>query len=184
MRRANLRFHLSQREAALLLALLLLALAWAGWRFLCAPLSQRYTALRREHAALLVEEEAFLDRLRSAEAISAVREQQHSRAEALQASLPSPERLPVVLSRLEALLGASPVSLDTLQVAEMEAAEGCAASRVRLRLSGEREALLKLLESLEQFEHLLLIDQLGWFRSGETADSLDLSFRLFFHPPP
>lgn len=178
------RITLSRRETALLLLLLLLILFLAGWRFFFSPLLKSAAVLHREHTALLLEQDQMQEQLQRGEELSSVREQWQSRAEALYTAVPSPERLPEVLARLEALLGASPVTLHTLQIGEIEPAEDCAVSRVRLRITGEAAALLRLLEQLEQFEHLLLFDQISWIRDEEELASLDLSFRLVFYPTP
>ena len=174
---------LSRREAALLLALLLLTLSLAGWRFLFAPLQQRAADLRREQAALILEQERMLTQLKRGEDLFAAWEAWQSHAETLQTFIPSPDRLPEVLTLLEALLHAFPVTLHSLQIGEIETGEVYAVLPIKLRSSGEAASLLELLECLEQFEHLLIIDQIAWSRGQEENASLDLSFRLVFHPP-
>jgi len=176
------KLNLSKREALLLLAAILLAFSLAGWRYLIAPLLQNALELRLEREALLQEQKLLQEQLQRRGDLSAAARQWQGRAAELHRSLPAPEQLPEVLAKLEELLQQSPVSVHVLQAAEPETEENYAALPLQLRVSGEPAALLDLLEQLEQFESLLLVDQLGWSRESETGASLELSFRLILHP--
>ncbi len=176
------KLNLSKREALLLLAAILLAFSLAGWRCLVAPLLHTASELRLERESLLQEQKQLQGRLQRKGDLFVAAERWQDRAAELHRALPAPEDLPKVLENLEALLHQSPVIVHTLQAAEPETEENYAALPLQLRVSGEPAALLDLLEQLEQFESLLLVDQLGWSRESETGASLELSFRLILHP--
>jgi len=174
---------LSKRETVLLLVLVVLTAVLAGWHFMFFPLLSSAAELRSERAALLPEQERLADQLSRRGELSAARERWQAQAPALNSSLPPPGNLPEVLTNLELLLAASPVTLQTFQAGSMAPEEGHLALRITLRGAGEPEALLGLLERLERFGHLLLVDRIDWSQQEEEAAILEISFRLIFYPP-
>ncbi|MEW5785533.1 MAG: hypothetical protein AB1767_10750 [Bacillota bacterium] len=172
---------MTKREKHLILLLMILALFYCGWTFLFYPLYANYTALRQVEATLIREQDGMLETLRRREEIAASWTCWQSRQERLHISLPSPDQLPAVLKRLEALLPLFPVAVESLQIGEIENQAPLTARRAKLRLSGEARQILLLLERLERFEHLLLIDDLSWSRREDDTVTLELSLRLLFY---
>lgn len=173
---------LSKRETSLLLTFFALTIVLIGWHFIFYPLFQNTATLNREQASLVLEEKRLLNQLSRQGELSAARKKWQGQASALNISLPPPDKLPEVLTNLELLLAASPVTLQSFQAGSMAPEEEHLALRVTLRGAGEPEALLGLLERLERFGHLLLVDQVDWSQQEEEVAILEISFRLIFYP--
>jgi len=178
------KIRFSNREIVLLLAVLILALSLTGWRLVLAPLSGRYTALRSNYAELLQEQNRLQAQLLRREELLSAREEWLLREPLLNRLFPSPDKMPEVLARLDTLLTSSSVTLHSFQAGKLTPGEDYTALQVKLHASGEPEALLVLLEHLERFEHLLIIDQIEWSRDKEAGAALKLTLLLIFHPLP
>ena len=176
------RHPLSEREKCLLLMVICLALLLVASRFLFVPLLEGAATLRAEQEQLLGEQKRLQALLRQAERIRAQHESLQPEKDYLMQAIPSRAELPPVLGRFEELLHGFPVSVEALQIGELETENRCTALPVRLSITGEEGEAMQLLERVEQFAHLLLIDRLAWSR-GEEAVSLELSCRLIFFEP-
>lgn len=178
-----MKHSLSRRETALIIIFVILVFFLACWRYLVFPLWQSAFTLRNEQTALLHEQKEMLEQLRRQDLLYLEWEHMQNHASSLHTALPSPDRLPQVLSRLEALFDAFAANIHSLQIGKFEHEEAYSALRVKLIASGETAPLLILLKDLEYFEHILLVEQLNWTQNDDHTAVLNLSFRLVFYTP-
>lgn len=174
------RRMISKRERVLIV-LLFSALAAAG--FIKLGGLSYFRALealdseRREIAALLAESNKLLA---TADTIENKWAAVKTDSERLAALIPEMAMQPSALGNLERLLRSSAGTLASLRVEEKISYGDYCALQVNATISDLPALPELLLKRLENFPHLLLIEQLVWEQDGEGAGVLHLQLNLFF----
>jgi len=85
------------------------------------------------------------------------------------------------LGNLEDILGRYPLLIESFASGELRKDPGYVVVPLSLRVSGPDAELMALLAELEQFPHLLLIEQVAWQKQPEQS-ILNLNFALVLLP--
>ena len=147
------------------------------------PCAKTLAALRAEQEQLCREQNRLQALLQQEEGIRAQHHSLKPEQDYLMQTIPSRAEMPQVLGRFEEMLQSFPITVEVLQAGELEIGARYTALPVRIHISGEEGPALQLLEQVDKFAHLLLIDRLAWNREEEKPASLELSCRLIFFDP-
>ncbi len=98
----------------------------------------------------------------------------------LRTKVPAVSALPEVLGALEKLVFSADLKIGTLNVYEFRDAEGYRVIPVSISAGGKMEALLVLLEGIEQFAHQSLVDNVRLEEDSDSGHRLNLNFDLVF----
>ncbi|HSW35557.1 MAG TPA: hypothetical protein VLH18_03030 [Candidatus Limnocylindrales bacterium] len=173
----------SRRQTYLILLVLFTAVVLGGWHFAGAPLHAKLTLLRGQHGTL-AEEQTLLDaKLQTKDAITQEWAGWQFDKERLDTVIPSLDELPRALGSLETLIARFPVTVNSLQVGETVALERGSTVALNFSVSGSDDSTIALLESLETFPQLLIIDSITWSAADPANSTLSIRFRLVLLDP-
>lgn len=169
----------SKLVTAVAVLLLVAGAAFIYWLYFLKPSVELIGDLGGEIAAL----ESEIDSLNQKQDQKAIIEQRwqdlQKKEPLLKTRIPGAAELPRVMGTLDQLLRDSPLTLESLDAGELTEGERYRTVPVSLKVSGARKEVLLFLKDLEQFPHLVLIDQAVMERS-EKGYRLSVSFRLIF----
>ncbi|NLA04826.1 MAG: type 4a pilus biogenesis protein PilO [Firmicutes bacterium] len=173
----NAKKNQSKIVTAIAVVLLAAGAALLYWLYFLKPAFKEIGALQGEIAALEGDIESFNEKL-DQKAIIENRWHELQDAERLiKTRVPGTDDLPRVMGQLDKLILSSPLQLEALDAAEIEKGERCRFIPVSLKITGSRKNLLIFLKDLEQFPHLVLIDEAAIERADDTQ-RLIVGFRL------
>lgn len=180
MKQPNGKAPATRRSKALVWALLLLVCSFVAWRLFLMPLWQEFQEMSAARGSLIAENQRLEQKLNRKTQLEEKWELWQEEARRLEVIIPSLEELPRVLGELESLLHNFPLEITSWRAGEVTRFERHAAISFNLSVNGLDRDLLLLLEELERFPHLLMVESATWDRKEEGGSTLDLIFNLVF----
>lgn len=171
----------ASKQLKILLLLAVVAVGFLAWRYYWNPKLQFLAGLRLEQAQLRGEYARLDEKIKVQKQVEQEWRRWREEGEQLKVLLPSIQELPRVLGNLEDILGRYPLLIESFASGELRKDPGYVVVPLSLRVSGPDAELMALLAELEQFPHLLLIEQVAWQKQPEQS-ILNLNFALVLLP--
>lgn len=162
--------------------IVLLLIAGAGflyWQFYLKPSLFEIGALRDEKNELGLEVDRLKKKLEQGPEIELKWSSLQEKETYLMDKIPEKAALPQVLAALEQLVRSFPLEIEAFNVSAFQQEEQHWHIPVSLRVKGEAEDLLVLMEQLEQFKHMILTKQVS-IEVTEEVHRLGVEFKVIF----
>ncbi len=175
---------LNKREASLIAAVLVAALALTAWQFAGRNLHQEITGLAEKSSSLSAEIyglEEILSRKDSIESTWVHLQEDEARLNVL---LPEISELPSALGELESIVESYNSQITSFQAGEIESSDGHISLPFTLCAKGSPFVITAIIKALEAFPHLLVIDYLRFTSIDGKEASVDINFRVYFYNEP
>lgn len=170
----------TRRSRVLVWVLLLLACSFIAWQLFLMPLWQEYREMNATRSSLLAENRRLEQKLNRKGQLEEEWERSQEEGRRLAVIIPSLEELPGVLGELENLLNNFQLEITSWRAGEVTRFERHAAISFNLSINGLHQDLLLLLEDLEHFPHLLIVESAAIERMEEGGSAMELIFNLVF----
>lgn len=165
----------------LITIVLVLAVALLYWFFYLDPSLDRIKGMQEEKSALGEHVNALEDKLRQQPALEDELANLQEEGMDLEILFPSVADLPEVLGNLEEMLNLAPVTVETFRTGDIRNEQEYSFLEFNLNLSGTEGRLLSLLEDLEDFMHLIMVDRILWQRRDDGSH-LSMTYKMILLP--
>lgn len=185
---------LTRREINLLLIAGILGLAFIFWILIYSPSLDKISALKLDKADLERVTSRLEEKVANRAAIQAQWNRLQQEQEQWATLVPSPKDLPQVIGALESLINGFSLQIVNFEGRELSQAQSSQqesddaggslnyiVAPYVLEVAGGEAVLDQLLEELEAFPHLLMIERTVWGR-GSNNLSLTVHFSLILSP--
>lgn len=172
--------RISKREAYLILIFLFLLIATAMWHFSGALYYAEIKDLLEQRAELEQETALLNSILEQKDQINADWLIWQGDRDRLNRAIPEREDLAAVLGKLDAHLNLFEGTVNKFNIGETTDHLQYSTISLYLSVSGSKDQVQLLLQNLETFPHLLIIDSIAWAATADELVKLDLLFRLIF----
>ncbi len=103
--------------------------------------------------------------------------------ERLETALPDLAKLPLVLENLETLLNTHSGAVSSLRIGDTNYEADHVTVGLVLQFAGRPQRLFNILNDLEKFPHLILLNNIHWFQNNGLEPVLELDCNLVFFIP-
>ncbi len=166
---------------AIIILLLVSAFAFLYWLFYLDPSLDRIKSMREEKSGLeeqvAVLEEKLGKKPEMEQELAGLRKEGLD----LETLIPSVAGLPQVLGNLEQMLEEAPVTVETFRTGEIRRELEYSFLEFDINLSGSDSNLMNLLQDLEGFMHLLIVQDVTWHRR-DNESHLNLTCKMVLLP--
>jgi Tfp pilus assembly protein PilO len=173
MSRIN-HLHLSQREKKLIILLFTVFLLTGFWKLGGVRYWKELSSLRENNSKIKQEIEMLNEVIANRETIEIARVEAEGNRLRLESLLPSMKLQPEALGNLESRLRNSSATFTTMRINETICQDRFCELSLFAEVTSQSETI-SILDQLESFPQLLLIDQIEWRSNGEQTENMQLS---------